>query len=68
MEIIILIILALTNGDVYSKVIQMPNASHKDCLAAGAAWLDSQKPEDSPQYLCLVKSDRVHTEDGGPAQ
>jgi hypothetical protein len=67
MEIIVLIILSLSNGDVYSKVIQMPNASHKDCLAAGAAWLDAQDPKGSPQYLCVVKSNAITQNEGGPA-
>ena len=67
MEVIVLILLALSNGDLYSKVLQMPNASHKDCLAAGASWLDTQDPKTSPQYLCVVKSNQAAGEPGGPA-
>ena len=58
MEVIVLILLSLVNGDVYSRVMQMPDhSSHKDCLSAGAQWLATQKAADSPQYLCLEKSD-----------
>ncbi len=69
MEITVLILLSLINGDVYSKSIQMPeHSSHKDCLDAGAQWMAAQKQADSPQYLCLVKSDVSQMEDGGPAK
>ena len=55
---IVLILLTLVNGDIYSKAVQMPaETSHKACLDAGAQWLGTQKAEDSPQYLCLEKSD-----------
>lgn len=67
-EIIMLIFLTLSNGDVYNKVWQMPTgATHKDCLQAGAQWMSTQKPEDSPQYLCLVKGDTSHADDAAPA-
>ncbi len=56
-EIDVLILLTLVNGDTYSKVLQMPaHSSHKDCLNAGAQWLSTQKPQDNPQYLCVIKS------------
>lgn len=58
METIVLILLTLVNGDVYSKVIQMPaHTAPKDCPNAGAQWMATQKASESPQYLCLVKSD-----------
>lgn len=67
METIVLILLSLINGDVYSKAIQMPeHSSHKDCLNAGAQWLAVQDAKDSPQYVCLVKSDVSQMEGGGP--
>ena len=56
MEIIVLILLSLSNGDVYNKVLVMPTPSQKDCLAAGATWMNQQDPKTSPQYLCAVKS------------
>ena len=68
MEIVVLYVLALVNGDVYSKTITMPTPSKRDCVAAGAAWMDAQNPKDSPQYLCLVKSNVATHKDGGPAQ
>ena len=55
MEIVVLILLTLSGGNVYNKVLQMPTPSHRDCLQAGAQWLSTQKAEDSPQYLCLDK-------------
>ncbi len=52
-----LILMTLVNGDLYSKVIQMPDkSSRKDCLGAGAQWLATQKSAESPQYLCVLKS------------
>ncbi len=57
METIVLILLTLVNGDVYSKVIQMPaHTAPKDCPNAGAQWIATQQAKDYPQYLCLVKS------------
>jgi len=58
MDILVLIVLTLVNGDVYNHVNQMPeHASKRDCLTAGAVWMAGQKLADSPQYLCAVKSD-----------
>ena len=58
MEILVLILMTLVNGDVYSHVYQMPaTATRKDCVQAGGAWMATQKGEDSPQFLCAVKSD-----------
>jgi hypothetical protein len=68
MEIVVLYVLALVNGDVYSKTITMPTPSKRECVAAGAAWMDHQDPKDSPQYLCLVKSNVATDTKGGPAQ
>lgn len=69
METIVLILLALSNGDVYGKAIQMPaHSTHKDCLEAGAQWIATQDSKTSPQYLCVVKSDVSQAEDGGPTK
>lgn len=56
--VIVLILLSMIHGDLYSKVLQMPaGASQRDCVTAGAQWITTQKEKDSPQYLCVVKSD-----------
>jgi len=69
METIVLILLALSNGDVYGKTIQMPaHSTHKDCLEAGAQWISTQDSKTSPQYLCVVKSDVSQMNEGGPAE
>ena len=68
MDILVLIVLTLVNGDVYNHVYQMPDhTSQKDCIQAGAAWMDTQKLEDSPQYLCAIKSDVARLPAAAPA-
>lgn len=59
MDIVVLILLTLSPGshDVYNKVFVMPTPSQRDCVAAGAQWIATQDSKDSPQYLCVVKSD-----------
>jgi len=70
MDILVLILLTLNGSDVYSKVVQMPeHSTKKDCLEAGVQWMATQKPADSPQYLCAEKSSTQNMDaDGAPLE
>jgi hypothetical protein len=59
---VLLVMILSPEGDVYTHTFSDPQTTEKDCMQAGANWIQTQRPESAPQFICVLKAPKKDKE------